>query len=106
MIPELSHVCGGRAVEILASRGDSRAFQFTAPLCKYRDCNFSYAGIKNTAQRYVIKQERIFGEFNLFIVLNHMLQDFTNVCKLKVLQAVEPLHGKVLIVGTIHSHIL
>jgi N6-L-threonylcarbamoyladenine synthase len=73
MIPELSHVCGGRAVEILASRGDCRAFQFTAPLCKYRDCNFSYAGIKNTAQRYVIKQEKTFGKFDVNYYVGYYL---------------------------------
>ncbi|XP_059488823.1 tRNA N6-adenosine threonylcarbamoyltransferase, mitochondrial [Neocloeon triangulifer] len=45
LIPGLENVCGGAAVEIMASRGLSNAFQFSPSMTAYRDCNFSFAGI-------------------------------------------------------------
>ena len=47
---------GGAALERLAQEGDPRRFQFSMPLKKYRDCNFSYAGTK-TAVRLAVEEQ-------------------------------------------------
>lgn len=47
---------GGTALEILAREGDPHSFQFSTPLKKYRDCNFSFAGTK-TAVRLAIEDQ-------------------------------------------------
>lgn len=57
-------ISGGEAIEILAKKGNPRAY-FTAdtsvPLNKYRDCNFSFSGYKNII-RAIDKLENMFGE--------------------------------------------
>ena len=57
-LPECCGLAGGRAVELLASRGDPRAFDFPMPLMRYRDCSFSFAGLKFTAQKLTEAEER------------------------------------------------
>ena len=47
---------GGAALERLAQEGDPHRFQFSMPLKKYRDCNFSYAGTK-TAVRLAVEEQ-------------------------------------------------
>ena len=47
---------GGAALERLAQEGDPQRFQFSMPLKKYRDCNFSYAGTK-TAVRLAVEEQ-------------------------------------------------
>ena len=47
---------GGAAVEALALEGDAQRFQFSVPLQRRNNCNFSYAGLK-TAVRLVCEAE-------------------------------------------------
>ena len=47
---------GGTALENLAREGDPQRFQFSMPLKKYKDCNFSFAGTK-TAVRLAIEDQ-------------------------------------------------
>uniref|UniRef100_A0A1A9USV1 N(6)-L-threonylcarbamoyladenine synthase n=1 Tax=Glossina austeni TaxID=7395 RepID=A0A1A9USV1_GLOAU len=50
---------GGRIVEEAAKLAKQpEAFQFPLPLAQTRDCNFSFAGIKNNSFRSISKQER------------------------------------------------
>ncbi|XP_058065861.1 probable tRNA N6-adenosine threonylcarbamoyltransferase, mitochondrial [Anopheles bellator] len=60
-IAEYAHLSGGRAIELaaLASDSDSSAYDFPLPLSKYRDCQFSFAGLKNTATRHILEQESV-----------------------------------------------
>lgn len=44
--PLCSSLSGGQALELLAQSGDRR-FNFTTPLHHSRDCNFSFAGLRN-----------------------------------------------------------
>lgn len=58
-IPEYSKVSGGRAVELAAQKAKTLdLFEFTLPLLKYRDCNFSFSGLKDSLVRKLIKKER------------------------------------------------
>ncbi|KAF5297707.1 hypothetical protein FQA39_LY12038 [Lamprigera yunnana] len=60
-LPEFSKLSGGRAIELAASKAnDPLEFSFTTTLLQYRDCNFSFAGIKNQCIRHIIKEERKF----------------------------------------------
>ena len=45
----------------MASRGDPLAFDFPLPLMQYRDCSFSLAGLKFTAQKLTEAEERRHG---------------------------------------------
>ncbi|XP_061389284.1 probable tRNA N6-adenosine threonylcarbamoyltransferase, mitochondrial [Musca vetustissima] len=53
---------GGQIVEHAAKLAENpRAFEFPLPLARMRDCNFSFAGIKNNSFRAIKRQERIEG---------------------------------------------
>ena len=41
---------GGAALEAFAKQGDPHKYPFTVPLRKINDCNFSYAGLKNSVR--------------------------------------------------------
>lgn len=41
---------GGAALEAFAKQGDPHRFKFTVPLQRHNDCNFSYAGLKNSVR--------------------------------------------------------
>lgn len=58
-IPEYSELSGGQAIELAASKAtNSLQFNFTATLLRYRDCNFSLAGIKNQMFGHIRAQEK------------------------------------------------
>ncbi|CAB3243062.1 unnamed protein product [Arctia plantaginis] len=55
---EYSKICGGRAVELAALQATNpEVFEFPLPLLKYRDCNFSFSGLKDSLVRKLIKKE-------------------------------------------------
>lgn len=59
LIPEFEEVSGGQAIEIAAMEAkDSDRFLFPLPLARYRDCKFSFAGLKNNAKRNIEKSEK------------------------------------------------
>lgn len=61
-IPEFENLSGGQAIELAASKADNiLEFDFRSPLSKYRDCNFSFAGLKNTVFRHIMRQEKLHG---------------------------------------------
>lgn len=47
---------GGAALEIEGRKGDPERFPFLIPMQKYKNCDFSYSGLKN-AVRMVIEKE-------------------------------------------------
>ncbi|KAK9274407.1 hypothetical protein L1049_019221 [Liquidambar formosana] len=49
---------GGPAVEELAREGDAESVKFSIPMKQYKDCNFSYAGLK-TQVRLAIESRNI-----------------------------------------------
>lgn len=58
-LPEFDGMSGGRAIEVAASQSeDPTKFDFPLPLARYRDCQFSFAGLKNNAQRLISKLEQ------------------------------------------------
>ncbi|XP_014254411.1 probable tRNA N6-adenosine threonylcarbamoyltransferase, mitochondrial [Cimex lectularius] len=48
---------GGRAVELAALNGNMLAFPISEPLLHRKNCNFSFAGIKNSVRSYIIEEE-------------------------------------------------
>lgn len=57
-IPEYSQISGGRAVELAAKKSTNPGqFEFPLPLSKFRDCNFSFSGLKDSLVRKLIKKE-------------------------------------------------
>ncbi|XP_066903421.1 tRNA N6-adenosine threonylcarbamoyltransferase, mitochondrial isoform X2 [Halyomorpha halys] len=48
---------GGKAMEILSEKGNYNAFPLGEPLLHQRDCDFSFAGIKNSARQFIVEQE-------------------------------------------------
>ncbi|XP_026328841.1 probable tRNA N6-adenosine threonylcarbamoyltransferase, mitochondrial [Hyposmocoma kahamanoa] len=61
-IPDYSKVSGGRAIELAAMKSKKpEMFQFTIPLIRNRDCNFSFSGLKDALVRIVLKKEEEHG---------------------------------------------
>ncbi|KAM8719740.1 hypothetical protein ACLKA7_005893 [Drosophila subpalustris] len=59
ILPQYRHCNGGQAVEHAAQfAGNPDAFEFPLPLAQQRNCNFSFAGIKNNSFRAIRAQER------------------------------------------------
>lgn len=59
---EYSKVSGGRAIELAAVKSKKREiFQFTIPLMRNRDCNFSFSGLKDALVRIILKKEEEHG---------------------------------------------
>ncbi|KAL3516985.1 hypothetical protein ACH5RR_023887 [Cinchona calisaya] len=52
---------GGPAIEELAQQGDPGAVNFSVPMKQHKDCNFSYAGLKNQV-RLAIEAQNINAE--------------------------------------------
>ncbi|KAL8620458.1 hypothetical protein ACOMHN_048391 [Nucella lapillus] len=57
-LPECSGLSGGAAVELLAQRGDPKAFQFPQVMTRQPDCHFSFAGLKFAAKKLIDTEER------------------------------------------------
>ncbi|XP_034824621.1 tRNA N6-adenosine threonylcarbamoyltransferase, mitochondrial-like [Maniola hyperantus] len=58
-IPEYSQLCGGRAVELAASNATNpHLFQLPLPLADYKDCNFSFNGLKTSVMYQLYKKEK------------------------------------------------
>ncbi|XP_044729195.1 probable tRNA N6-adenosine threonylcarbamoyltransferase, mitochondrial [Chrysoperla carnea] len=75
-IPEYKGMSGGQSIEEAAKKAtDILQFDFPLPLTKYRDCNFSFSGLKNTALRYIKKQEKIHD-----LAPDVIIPDINNLC--------------------------
>lgn len=59
LLPEFEWQSGGRAVELAARQSTQpERFPFPLPLARQRNCQFSFAGIKNNAKRHIEQAER------------------------------------------------
>ncbi|XP_024943682.1 probable tRNA N6-adenosine threonylcarbamoyltransferase, mitochondrial isoform X2 [Cephus cinctus] len=75
-IPDFYDICSGAALEIAATRAtDPEQFYFPPSLCQYRNCNFSFAGIKSRAIYHLIKEEKRHN-----IVGDSIIPDIYNLC--------------------------
>jgi N6-L-threonylcarbamoyladenine synthase len=75
--PKCAGMSGGRAIQAMAREGNPRAFVFPFQMAKYRDCMFSFSGLKDFAYRLIDKLEKEHGEcfqsfVNLFFPLSHI----------------------------------
>ncbi|CAO1408609.1 unnamed protein product, partial [Diamesa serratosioi] len=58
-IPGFENKSGGQSIEEAArSAKFCKSYPFPLPLARYRDCQFSFAGMKNTAKRHIQRVER------------------------------------------------
>lgn len=75
-LPEYAWMSGGRAIEVAAASSTNMTkYDFPLPLSHYRDCQFSFAGLKNTATRHILQQE---SQLNL--APDAVLPDFNDLC--------------------------
>lgn len=57
--PEYSTLSGGQAIELAASKADNLdQYKFKVPLLQYKNCNFSFSGVKAQLIRHVVKEEK------------------------------------------------
>ncbi|XP_038210826.1 probable tRNA N6-adenosine threonylcarbamoyltransferase, mitochondrial [Zerene cesonia] len=58
-IPEYSKMSGGQAVEVAASKATNpHMFKLPLPLADYKDCNFSFNGLKTATTLNLFRKER------------------------------------------------
>ncbi|VEN56740.1 unnamed protein product [Callosobruchus maculatus] len=58
-LPEYSCLSGGQAFELASQKADNPLqYKFSVPLLQYKNCNFSFAGLKNQLQRHLVDEER------------------------------------------------
>ncbi|XP_075546060.1 threonyl-carbamoyl synthesis 4 [Dermacentor variabilis] len=60
-LPECSRLSGGAAIELLARGANPHAFPFPEPMMDYRSCDFSFAGLKNSVYREILRLEKQHG---------------------------------------------
>ena len=59
-LPEYAWLSGGAAIEMAAKKSaNPNRYEFPLPIARYRDCNFSFAGLKNNARKYVLYEEKL-----------------------------------------------
>jgi N6-L-threonylcarbamoyladenine synthase len=74
-LPEFEYSSGGAAIEKAAKSATiTGKYKFPLPLNRYRDCQFSFAGMKNSARRFIIQEER---ELDL---VGNCLPDYPEFC--------------------------
>uniref|UniRef100_A0A182K7W4 N(6)-L-threonylcarbamoyladenine synthase n=1 Tax=Anopheles christyi TaxID=43041 RepID=A0A182K7W4_9DIPT len=76
-IAKYAQMSGGQAIEVAAqtASNDTSAYEYPLPLSKYRDCQFSFAGLKNTATRHILEQES-----TLNLAPDALLPDYEAFC--------------------------
>lgn len=60
-LPECRLISGGAAIELLARGANPHAFPFPEPMMDYRNCDFSFSGLKNSVFREIIRLEKQHG---------------------------------------------
>ncbi|OCT63922.1 probable tRNA N6-adenosine threonylcarbamoyltransferase, mitochondrial isoform X2 [Xenopus laevis] len=55
--PECSAMSGGEAIEHLALQGDRMICKLKIPMSHHRDCNFSFAGLRNQVNKVIEQKE-------------------------------------------------
>lgn len=58
-IPEYSKISGGKAIELAASKATNpHMFKLPLPLAEYKDCNFSFNGLKTSVLLQLYRKEK------------------------------------------------
>ncbi|XP_050533735.1 tRNA N6-adenosine threonylcarbamoyltransferase, mitochondrial [Daktulosphaira vitifoliae] len=57
-IKDYRHCSGGQAIEEAATKGDAKSIDLGTFMTNYRDCNFSFSGIKNSIRTQILKFEK------------------------------------------------
>lgn len=76
---EFRNSCGGNAIEKAASKGDPRAIDLGSFMTSYKDCNFSYSGLKNAINTQILKLEKKHG---IYIYISYILLLLFDIIKL------------------------
>jgi len=66
-LKEFRNCCGGQAIEMAAMRGDPRAIDLGTVMTNYKDCNFSYSGLKNIIRTQILKFEKKHGRIYFYL---------------------------------------
>ncbi|KAJ0179936.1 hypothetical protein K1T71_004527 [Dendrolimus kikuchii] len=75
-VPEYSKLCGGQAIELAASKAtNAQNFKLPLPLAEYRDCNFSFNGLKTSVLLQLHRKEK---EHN--IVADGVIPEINDLC--------------------------
>ncbi|CAG9127050.1 unnamed protein product [Plutella xylostella] len=75
-IPEYSKMCGGQAIEMAALKATNpQMFKFPLPLADYKDCNFSFNGLKTSVLLQVHRKER-----DHEIKANNVIPELNDLC--------------------------
>ncbi len=73
---EYNEISGGKAIELAARKADNpEQFEFPFILAHYRDCNFSFSGVKTKAERHIKNQE-----VKYHITGTDLIPDYNNLC--------------------------
>ncbi|CAG9785115.1 unnamed protein product [Diatraea saccharalis] len=75
-LPEYSKISGGEAIELAASKANNpHMFQLSLPLTDYKDCNFSFNGLKTSVFYHIHRKEK---EHN--IVAHNLIPEINDLC--------------------------
>lgn len=76
-LPQFANLSGGQSIEKAASSCTevTDKYKFPLMLARYRDCQFSYAGIKNSAKRFVLEQQQLFN-----LDVDEVIPDYPDFC--------------------------
>lgn len=70
---EFRNCSGGQAIERAAMKGDPRAINLGTFMTNYKDCNFSYSGMKNSIRTQIEKSEKKHGKAYIKLFLFSIL---------------------------------
>lgn len=76
-IPDFEKKNGGQAIEEAARlcKNPTDKYKFPLMMTRYRDCQFSYAGMKNVAKRFIEQEERV-----LKLDVDQVIPDYQDFC--------------------------
>ncbi|XP_066601359.1 tRNA N6-adenosine threonylcarbamoyltransferase, mitochondrial [Prorops nasuta] len=61
-MPEYSTLSGGQAIENAAKKAtDPKQFIFSSTMNSYKNCMFSFSGIRNNATRFILREEKAYN---------------------------------------------
>lgn len=75
-IPECAVMSGGQAIEHLAAKGDPHVFEFPTPMWKYKDCTFSFSGLKNSLLKLIQRLEKEYGKCSKWFFVHKLVPQF------------------------------
>ncbi|XP_066143306.1 tRNA N6-adenosine threonylcarbamoyltransferase, mitochondrial isoform X2 [Euwallacea fornicatus] len=75
-LPEYATLSGGQAIELAASKADNPLqFNFNPPMQNYKDCTFSFSGVKNVCLQHILREEKAKA-----LASDEVIPDINNLC--------------------------